>query len=133
MHVPEPVSAKNSPVRGDERQVESQLSLWFSAAEGSSGDVLQILDGMEFRGRGGCVTEKQRTGKPEQQWSAVSATLKCTKLTGLPVITGEGWKETGVLASVESIQEQARAISRHRNTLTAQPEKWVRRSARTTG
>lgn len=41
--------------------------------------------------------EKQRTEKPEKQQRGGSATLKCTKLTGLPVTTGEGWKGTGAL------------------------------------
>lgn len=52
MHVPEPGLAKNSLVSGDERQVERELSLRLSAAEGCRDDLLHILAVMEVRRKG---------------------------------------------------------------------------------
>lgn len=95
MRVPEPGLEKNSPVSGDERQVERELSLRLSAAEGCRGDLLQILAGREVRGRGRFRMEKQRRLKAQSRRGALF--LKCTKLADLPVTTGEGWKGTGAL------------------------------------
>lgn len=66
--------------------------------------MLQSLAGTEVGGRGQYFTEEQKGLKhPAKQQSAVSVTLKCTKLTGLPVTTGEGWKKMGVLPRLAPI------------------------------